>query len=148
MCWERYLITSLKTYLTCTQCTLVMSILSFRLAIQSANFRLSAVQEPVRDKERLEGSCKAWLWPPFSRRQVPQDYKVLAYTLAAGFLLRPSLRLCPLLPWVYPHGIKLVAFKEGSVCPQSTGVCSRASINVPKTAKTGILPSACQIMHF
>lgn len=63
-----------------------------------------------------------------------RNYKVLAYTLAAGFLLRPSLRLCPLLPWVYPHGIKLVAFKEGSVCPQSTGSCSRASINVPKTA--------------
>lgn len=138
MCWVRYLITSLKTYLTCTHCTLAVLILSFRLAIESANVRLSAVQEPLYDKERLKGSCEAWFWPPFWCKQVPrcfQDYKTLAYTLAAGFLLRPSLRLwLPPSPTVYPHGIKLVAFKEGSVHPCSTGFCIRANINVPKTA--------------
>lgn len=114
MCRVRYLITSLKTYLTCMQCTLAVLILSSRLALQSADFRLLALQWSLHGRE----NSKAAVGLAFG--DLSDKSKSLVFSRIAKHWHAPFLKaFCSahllgsaLSPVVYPHGTKPVAFKQ------------------------------------
>lgn len=105
MCWVRYLITSLKTYLTCMQYTLAVLILSSRLALHSTDFQAFCSAGAERTQR-----------PAFWCKQVLcffQEYKVLRWcapflwVFCSAHLLGSSPS-----PMVYPHGTNPVAFQQ------------------------------------
>lgn len=130
------------------QCTLAVLILSSRLALQSADFRLLALQLSLHDRENSKaavGLAFGHLSDKSKSLVVSRIKKHWRAPFLKAFysahLLGSALSLM-----VYPHGTKPVPFKQlSTLC--GTGLCSRASINEPKTAETGILPSSSQIMH-
>lgn len=114
MCWVRYLITSLKTYLTCMQCTLAVLILSSRLALQSADFRLLALQLSLHDRE----NSKAAVGLAFGH--LSDKSKSLVVSRIKKHWRAPFLKAfysahllgSVLSLMVYPHGTKPVPFKQ------------------------------------
>lgn len=83
-------------------------------------------------QRELKGSWGVCFWTPFQRKQVPcclQDYRTLACTLPAGFLLCPSLGLCP-----FSHGL----------FPWYKASCSQASLH---PCHTGLFAAGPALMY-
>lgn len=114
MCWVRYSITSLKTYLTWMQCTLAVLILSSRLALQSADFRLLALQWSRHGRENSK-AAEGFVFGHLSN--VSKSLLVSRITehwhapFLQAFCSAHPLGSAP-SPMVYSHGTKPVALKH------------------------------------